>query len=179
LTLSSQDAWELYTLRACLEGLAAELAAEALDREGRAELEAAFARLAEVGAKRSLGAATSADFALHKTIVRLARHGRLAEQYRLVEQQVRVSIASTNALLPDLASIISQHKPIVDAILAGAAQEAGRLSQAHSLTEGEKLRRHIEATAYERRNGTAGSRATRADGLLQRGKSTTGSATAR
>jgi DNA-binding GntR family transcriptional regulator len=144
LTLSAHDAWELYTLRASLEGLAARLTAQSIDAEGREELEQAFARLSEVGSKHSLQKATAADFALHKTIVRLARHGRLAEQYRLVEQQVRVSIASTNALLPDLSSIISQHAPIVEAILAGRAKEAAALSEAHNHIEGERLRQHLE-----------------------------------
>jgi DNA-binding GntR family transcriptional regulator len=150
LTLSARDAWELYTLRASLEGLAARLAAQSLDADGRSELEQAFARLSEAVSKRSLQRATAADFALHKAIVRLARHRRLAEQYRLVEQQVRVTIATTNALLPDLSSIVSQHKPIVDAILAGRAREAAELSEAHNHTEGERLRRHLEVQGEKR-----------------------------
>lgn len=150
LTLSSRDAWELYTLRASLEGLAAELATQFLDDEGRRELKQAFARLAEAGAKRSLFAATVADFALHKTIVALARHRRLAEQYRLVEQQVRMSIASTNALLPDLSSIIDQHQLIVDAMLAGRAREAARLSEVHNHVEGERLREHLQKSEEPR-----------------------------
>jgi DNA-binding GntR family transcriptional regulator len=147
-TLSAHDAWELYTLRACFEGLAARLTTQFLDAEGRAELELAFARLSQAGSRRSLQRATAADFALHKTIVRLARHRRLAEQYRLVEQQVRLSIASTNALLPDLSSIIDQHEPIVDAILSGRAGQAAELAEAHNHVEGERLCEHLEGRKY-------------------------------
>jgi DNA-binding GntR family transcriptional regulator len=143
LTLTARDAVELYTLRASLEGLAARLAARSLDAKGRTRLESAFKRLSDASLRGSLAKTTAADFALHKTIVELAGHRRLAEQYRFVEQQIRVSIASTNALLQDLSSIIDQHKPIVDAILCANAEEAARCSEHHNITEGEKLRGHL------------------------------------
>jgi DNA-binding GntR family transcriptional regulator len=143
MTLTAHDAWELYTLRASLEGLAARLAAAALTADGRGKLEAAFNLLCDAALKGSLQKATAADFALHKTIVELSGHRRLAEQYRLVEQQVRVTIASTNALLPDKASIVDQHKPIVDAILAGDAAQAARCSEQHTISEGERLKDHL------------------------------------
>jgi DNA-binding GntR family transcriptional regulator len=145
MTLSAHDAWELYTLRASLEGLASRLAAQFLNNDGRAELQRAFKRLCDASSASSLQKTTDADFALHKTIVQLARHRRLAEQYRLVEQQVRVSIASTNALVQDLSSIVGQHEPIVDAILAGRAKEASRASEHHNMSEGERLREHLAA----------------------------------
>lgn len=143
MTLMAHDAWELYTLRASLEGLAARLAARSLDASGRTELEGAFNRLSTVSLRGSWAKTTAADFALHKTIVQLAGHQRLAEQYRLVEQQVRVSIASTNALIPDLSTIIDQHQPIVDAILSGRADEAASCSETHNITEGERLHAHL------------------------------------
>ena len=143
MTLTAHDAWELYTLRASLEGLAARQATTALDAAGRAELERAFKRLSKASARGSRAKTAEADFALHMTIIQLAGHQRLAQLYRLVEQQVRVSIASVNALLPDLSSIIDQHQPIVDAILSGRADDAVRYAEAHNLTEGERLRAHL------------------------------------
>jgi DNA-binding GntR family transcriptional regulator len=143
LTLSAHDAWELYTLRASLEGLAARLAARSLDAAGRARLEDAFKRLSDASLRGALAKVTHADFALHKTIVELAGHRRLEQQYRFVEQQIRVSIASTNALLQDLSSIIDQHKPIVDAIFHGQEDEAARCSEQHNITEGERLHAHL------------------------------------
>lgn len=144
MTLTAHDAWEMFTLRASLEGLAASLAASSLNDEGRGKLISAFDRLSESSLRGSLQKATAADFALHKTIVELSGNRRLADQYRLVEQQVRVTIASTNALLPEKASIISQHKPIVDAILAGDRDKAEQFSKAHATSEGERLRDHLK-----------------------------------
>src|SRR5690242_8779901 len=126
MTLSAHDAWELYTLRASLEGLASRLAARSLNAAGRAELDRAFNRLSSASLRGSWAKTTTADFALHKTIVQLAGHQRLAEQYRLVEQQVRVSIGSINALMSDLSTIIDQHQPIVEAILSGREDDAAR-----------------------------------------------------
>jgi DNA-binding FadR family transcriptional regulator len=56
---------------------------------------------------------------------------------------VRVSIGSINALMPDLSTIIDQHQPIVDAILSGREDEAASCSEAHSITEGERLHAHL------------------------------------
>lgn len=145
MTLTAHDAWELYTLRASLEGLAARLAARSLNAAGRTELDRAFNRLSSASLRGSWAKTTTADFALHKTIVQLAGHQRLAEQYRLVEQQVRVSIGSINALMSDLSTIIDQHQPIVDAILSGREDEAASCSEAHNITEGERLHAHLSA----------------------------------
>jgi DNA-binding GntR family transcriptional regulator len=140
--LSAHDAWELYTLRSSVERLAGQLAATA---EDRAPLAAAFDRLlaccraADANADANADAVAEADFALHKTIIDITGHRRLAKQYALIEQQVRMYIRSSDALVAEPAEIIDQHRPIVEAILAGDAEEAGRRSEAHNLQEGEKL----------------------------------------
>lgn len=143
-SLTSRDAWELYTLRASLEGLAARLASINLKKQGRSDLEAIFKTLRVAVRRRSAAEVAKADFSFHQQIVLLADHHRLAQQYRLVEQQVRMSIASTNALLPDLSSVIEQHRPIMEALLERRPEEAARLSQLHNQSEGEKLVEHLK-----------------------------------
>jgi DNA-binding GntR family transcriptional regulator len=80
-----------------------------------------------------------ADFRLHKCIVTLSGHRRLGEQYRLVEQQIRIYIASSDSLATDYQICIDHHRPIVDAILSGDAASAERLSAEHNISEGQKL----------------------------------------
>jgi len=75
MTLTAHDAWELYTLRASLEGLAARLAARSLNDAGRAVLERAFRRLSTASERGSWAKTTAADFGLRKTIARSARSG--------------------------------------------------------------------------------------------------------
>ena len=135
----AQDAWELYTLRACLEGLASHLAAEAMTPAGRASLAASFDRLVTAADNGVVGPAVEADLALHKTIVALASHRRLSKQYEILEQQVRRYMASSNALMHDTCEVGDQHRPLVEAILAGKPAEAEALAKAHNKTEGRKL----------------------------------------
>lgn len=75
-------------LRSVLDGLVARLAAE---RTGAAEAELlwrTFAQL-ESGSRSGDGSRlTEADFALDKTIIRIAGYGRLAQQYRLLVEAI-------------------------------------------------------------------------------------------
>lgn len=143
MSLSSKDAWELYTLRSSLEALAAQLAAENLNHESRKQLERSFGELVSACVRKDRKQIGEADFALHKVIVELAGHYRLAEQYRLVGQQIRLYIISSDDLVQDPNIIIAQHRPIVDAILARDAARAAELSVTHNFTEGEILVRHL------------------------------------
>jgi DNA-binding GntR family transcriptional regulator len=137
--LRAQDAWELYTLRASLEGLGSYLAAQAVTPAGGAELRASYDRLVESAKVGEVGPAVEADLALHKTIVALSGHGRLIKQYEILEQQLRRYMRSSNALMHDTGEIGDQHRPLVDAILAGQAGEAEALAKSHNMTEGRKL----------------------------------------
>lgn len=137
-SLSAHDAWELYTLRSCVERLAAELAAVA-DDDQKPQLADAYDVLVRQCRTGDPDAIADADFALHKTIIDMTGHKRLARQYALIEQQVRMYIRSSDALIPEPNDIIEQHRPIVAAILDGRTEEAGRLSELHNIQEGEKL----------------------------------------
>ena len=137
--LKAQDAWELYTLRASLEGLASYLAAEAMTTAGQASLRESFERLVEAAREGKIGPAVEADLALHKTIVALANHRRLSKQYEILEQQVRRYMASSNALMHDTHEIGDQHRPLVEAVLAARPVEAEALAKQHNMTEGRKL----------------------------------------
>ena len=145
VALTGRDVWELYTLRAPLEGLAARLATGRLDHPGRHELRSAFDNLAAACSANSPSRMAACDFALHQAVIDGAAHGRLRGQYRLVEQQVRLLIASSNALIADPGSIEAQHRPLLDALLAGDGDRAARLFEEHTLTEGRKLEAAVRA----------------------------------
>lgn len=145
VALNGRDVWELYTLRAPLEALAARLAAGGLDNNSRSKLQGAFDNLAAACSGNSPPRVAACDFALHQTVVDHAAHGRLREQYRLVEQQIRLLIASSNALIDDPAVIEAQHRPLLDALLAGDGDGAAQLFEEHTLTEGRKLEAAVRA----------------------------------
>ncbi|GGF68657.1 GntR family transcriptional regulator [Azorhizobium oxalatiphilum] len=142
IQLTRQDVWELYTLRSAVERLASQLAAGA-PMEQRTRIQAAFDNLADACVDASAARIAEADFCFHHAIVDAASHSRLSAQYELIAQQIRVYIRSSDALIPDPADILSQHAPILNAILSGDSAEAGRLAEEHNLVEGEKLGQSI------------------------------------
>jgi DNA-binding GntR family transcriptional regulator len=137
--LGPRDLWELYTLRGSLEGLAARLVAEAIDEENAARLAQVFDDLVGACQAGNPLLVAECDFALHLTIVALAGHRRLSRQFALVEGQIRMFIASSNALLPAQRDVIAQHAPLVEAIGRGDAAAAEREMRQHIDSEGRVL----------------------------------------
>ncbi len=142
---------DLYALRSALEGLGARLAAERITKRAAGQLQRALDRLVRAATESSPTALTRADFALHELIIALSNNAKLANHYRLIEQQVRMLIASSNALATNPDEIVGQHRPIVDAIVAGRAEAAEALIREHHSSEGRRLAEHV------RRHGGAGS----------------------
>jgi DNA-binding GntR family transcriptional regulator len=151
VNLTSHDAWELFTLRASLESLAAKLAAVSTDDIKRDLVRVAMWNLLKACRSKNLSEAADADFALHEAIVELSGHRRLIEQYRLVGQQVRMYIVSSDALIPDLQRLVVQHQPIVDAVLNQKPDDAAHLAEAHNTSEGEILVEHLKSLELRRR----------------------------
>ena len=137
--LSATDAWELYSLRGSLEGLAARLASEHRTPETMKVLREAYERLETAVATERRSTVAAADLGLHKTIVAITGHRRLIGQYKLIEQQVRHYIATSNADIADQHELLNQHEPIVSAIVAGDAARAERLAHDHNAPEVEKF----------------------------------------
>ncbi|WP_027531777.1 GntR family transcriptional regulator [Bradyrhizobium sp. WSM3983] len=144
VSLSAEDVWELYTLRSAVERLAAQLVASTITPAKAARLTEALDVLIQECKRGDTARIAEADFGLHKTIVLLTDHGRLGFQYGLIEQQTRMHIRSSYAIIPSPKRIIEDHRPIVEAICAGKADLAGRLSEQHHLAEGEKHLAHLK-----------------------------------
>ncbi|MBY4677435.1 GntR family transcriptional regulator [Marinobacterium arenosum] len=122
-TLDDQDIWELYTLRATLEGLAARLAAERICQQGVERLQAAYNQLLKLCEGEDLQAITRGDLDLHKTIIELSGHRRLAHQYQLIENQFLSYITAANRTF-DPHEVGHSHQALVEAICAGEGERA-------------------------------------------------------
>jgi DNA-binding GntR family transcriptional regulator len=144
-SLSAIDAWELYTLRASLESLAARLTTQRLNPTGQKLLEAALKALRDACKAKDWAAIAEADFSLHRQIVALANHARLETQYQLIEHHVRMYIASSDALTSDANKIIRDHQPIIQAILEGDANLAAQRIESHITSDGELLVAHLRS----------------------------------
>ena len=144
--LSAQDIWEIWTLRGALESLAARLAAAQSAPEIRSPLLAACDALEAACASGTLDLVNEADFALHRAIVVASGHSRLAAQYRIVEQQVRLFIATSNThVSTGTDDILAQHRPLIVALRAGDAEAAAAAALTHDETEGRRMMDWLEA----------------------------------
>ena len=137
--LSARDAWEIYTLRGVLEGFGARLAAESQQAERSALLTKAFQVLAAEVKDGHRGKAAEADFSLHRTIMGLAGHQRLVQQYDLIEQHVRRYMSFSNDVLTIPEDIVMEHQSLVGAILDGDADKAEELAKTHNIEECQDL----------------------------------------
>lgn len=140
MSIRPQDLWELYTLRASLESMAGKLAVEKLNPDGAHALEDAFEQLQLA---RHQGepdqVVVDRDFNIHKTIVELAGHRRLREHYRMVEQQIRLFVASTYVDMKEPNTTLDTHGAIVEAILRRDVAQTTRLLEEHSIGEGQRV----------------------------------------
>jgi len=151
VALSAQDIWELWTLRGSLESLASRIAAERLTDAGETKVNEAMAALAAACRRGRVHDINKADFAFHRTIVDLAGHTRLAEQYRQVEQQVRLYIASTNLYNEpdDWLQVIEHHRPLADALVERDPERAATEARLHNERFGKQLMAAMQESNVE------------------------------
>jgi DNA-binding GntR family transcriptional regulator len=156
-TLTANDVWEIWTLRGALESLGARIVAQAIGEspaeKGESpaeEVERRFGALqasCEVG---DMGLVSDADFCLHHSIVELSEHRQLLRQYDLVEQRVRLFIATSNAFVSEgPEDIIGQHRPVVEAILAGDGDQSALQASLHNEREGARLSSWLSRSQIE------------------------------
>lgn len=152
MSLSSHDAWELYTLRANLESFGARLAADCIDAEGADKLRAAYGDMQKAVEARDRNGVYAADLNLHRTIIALSAHSRLIQQYTFVEQQISLYIIWSDMLPEDDAlysAVIANHGPIVAAICERQGDVAAELSANHNVRAGLKLVAHLKQREAE------------------------------
>lgn len=155
MELSADDAWEVYTLRASLEALAARLVATRVAHGGAtraatlAGMETAFSALRKVCQEGDKPRIAAADMALHRTIVTLSGHTRLADQYDRIQHQIALYIQSSDALVVEGDEIVAQHLPLIEAIRAGDAEQAMRAAMEHNDTEGFILVEHLKQSELQ------------------------------
>ena len=139
-----RDAWELYTLRAVLEGLAAQLAAANVTPVDAKRLRATVAELTRAVRDGRLEDVTDVDFRLHQEIVARAHHKRLAEQHGDIMKQVRFHMVHSGFLPKDYSALVEEHSALIEAVIAKDGARAEHLARSHNETEVKLLEAHAE-----------------------------------
>ena len=155
---SDREAWELYTLRAALEGLAARLAATMASDAERAELRGVFATLEAAVRDGRHEDATDADFAIHHTIAEMSGHRRLIGEHARLLLQVRFQMTHIGFMPRDYGALVEDHRALTEAVAGGDAARAERLAREHNAAEVERLQARIAAAESESKTNQTGER---------------------
>ncbi|OZG26153.1 GntR family transcriptional regulator [Williamsia sp. 1138] len=137
--LSASDAREVYTLRSALDGLAAQLAAQAMTPASADQLHERLASLLEAAREHpSTRQLAEADMAFHSCIVDLANNRRLRDHYDRITGAVLLYVHATN-VRASIETIIDEHTAIYQALRQGDPELSRRLAETHVLTYGADL----------------------------------------
>ena len=146
---SERDAWELYTLRAELEGLAARLAVTNVTPTDGAKLRSIGIQMEKAIKQKRFQDVTDLDFQLHQEIVALAHHGRLAELHSFIMMQVRFHMVHSGFLPSDYQALVREHEDLIEAVVNRDGTKAEALARSHNQAEVEALARFSNLTAPE------------------------------
>ena len=152
--LSVQDVWEIYTLRAAVEGLAARLMAQNATAEEIAHLEESVAQMEQSAQAGDLELLARQDMAFHEYLCRAAHHNRLLDAWLSMNAQIRTMIDLTNCLYLPAEEIVRCHAEVVDAIRQRQAERAARVISGHIWDVGERIWHEMEASARAAAEGT-------------------------
>jgi DNA-binding GntR family transcriptional regulator len=132
-----KDIRELLTMRSALEGFAAARAAANADPGLVAELHARVAEMRQASVSQNRPAFFEIDLAFHETIVRMADHQLLLENWIDVTNRLALTarlVLSDVEDSPDaLAGLADRHDVLIEPLVAGDVNEARRLSEEHPL----------------------------------------------
>jgi DNA-binding GntR family transcriptional regulator len=137
-SLSSRDAWELFTLRNSMESFAAKILSESMSEKKKKRLDSAYQNVLTAVKNGSRSAAVQADFSLHETIAELTEHKAFQYHYQLIAGQVKLYQNLVSKFL-SLEDYVATHQPLIDAIRAGDSMEAQLLAAQHNTQDGKML----------------------------------------
>ncbi|MGX5843616.1 GntR family transcriptional regulator [Mesorhizobium sp. ArgA1] len=137
-SLTSRDAWELFTLRNTLEAFAARLLADTITDAKRDRLDQAYDKVVKAVASGVRTRALEADFQLHQVIAELTEHSTLQAHYALIAGQVRLYQSLVSKFL-SMQDYILTHEPLISAMREGRSVDAERLAAQHNTADGERL----------------------------------------
>jgi len=137
---SITDLWEIYTLRAAIESLAARIVTEKASAETLAQLQQVVADMARATHEGDLARLAALDMSFHEMLCRASGHSRLLDIWLSMIAQIRIFIDLTSTLYLPADEVVRLHTEVVGHIRNGRAEEAGQALACHILEVGERIR---------------------------------------
>lgn len=149
-TFRGSDAWEIYTLRAALEGEAVRLALPKLASDRMKELQELIHAMRRPHSELEVAGLTALDVQFHERLVTMSGNARLARTWRGMMSQIQLLIRQANLpALDDPAYVADRHAQIIRALLTGDEAIALDTVNEHIRSVGEEMRRVLDATDVE------------------------------
>jgi DNA-binding GntR family transcriptional regulator len=141
--VSDDEAVEILQVRAVLEGLAVRLTAERIDDAGVARLRALLERHRELLEGGDLLGASDANADLHAALLELSGHGTARRLIRALNSQT-VRYQYRTILIPGRpAASVAEHTAIVEAVVAGRADDAEAAMRSHLFNVASAVQRAV------------------------------------
>lgn len=143
--LRKRDAWEIYTLRAALEGLAFCLAPSHMTAKTREQLQAVVDNMRILSAEGDIVGLSELDTQFHETIVRMVEHDRLLTVWTSIIGQIH--LLSTQVIkthFSDLSAVPDRHQALLDVLSSGStAQRVAEIEQ-HIQSAADRVLSHFD-----------------------------------
>ena len=141
--VSDDEAVEILQVRAVLEGLAVRLTSERIDDAGATRLRALLERHRELLEGGDLLGASDANADLHAALLELSGHGTARRLIRALNSQT-VRYQYRTILIPGRpAASVAEHTAIVEAVVAGRADEAEAAMRSHLFNVAQAVQRAV------------------------------------
>lgn len=154
-TLSAQDAWEVYSLRAALEAMACRLAAARATPDALAELDGIVAEMRSKVDRHDAYTLATLDMRFHEGICRASGHGRLLWAWTAMSRQVQlllhVDTHVAEVEYQDIAGLPDRHAKLIAAIRSGDPDLAETTVRSHIDTVAERVIGALHAAEKARR----------------------------
>lgn len=145
--LSLADLWEIYTLRAAIVRLAAELVTESARAEALPELKRAVDEMEQATRQGDRACLAALDQSFQEMLCRAANHSRLLNVWLSTTDQLRTQIDLADSLYLPPKDVVARHTAAIEHIESGRARQAGETLARHILKIGERIRQdQIQAT---------------------------------
>lgn len=135
------DAWEIYTLRAALEGEAVRLTLPKLTTDQVKELQELIREMRRPRSEVDVASLTSLDVQFHERLVMMSGNTRLARNWGGMMSQIQLLIRQANLpALDDPAYVADRHAQIISALLTRDEEIAIATVNEHIRSVGEEMR---------------------------------------
>ena len=152
--LTPQKALELYAVREVLEGMAAKLAAEKVDKKALALIEDCLIHQKKVVDSRDLKEYSKSDFKFHAIIYELCGNVYLQEMLETIKNKMR-PIKLSIQVEPVLQNLYEQHLKLFEALQTGDSEKAEQVFREHNQFMIALISKEVEAGRW-RQLGIAG-----------------------